>query len=374
MKIVYNVHKEIIREETELAKVKEILKKAAKRYFIDAMGAMAQGLFCSLLIGTIIKTVGQLTGVAFITEVGQFAFDMAGPAMAVAIGYALSADPLVLFSLTAVGWAANAKGGAGGPLAVLIIAIVAAELGRLVSKKTKIDILVTPLVTVVSGVALAVLIAPPIGTAASWVGNAIMWATDLQPFLMGILVSVIVGIALTLPISSAAICAALGLTGLAGGAAVAGCCAQMVGFAVMSFRENKWGGLISQGVGTSMLQMGNIVKNPRIWIPPILTSAITGPLATCLFKMTMNGTPVSAGMGTCGFVGQIGVITGWFTPSEAAVAAGATAVTPGVFDWIGFALICFILPAVLTWAFGLILRKIGWIKDGDLKLTLVKKA
>ena len=374
MKIVYNVHKEIIREETELAKVKEILKKAAKRYFIDAMGAMAQGLFCSLLIGTIIKTVGQLTGVAFITEVGQFAFEMAGPAMAVAIGYALSADPLVLFSLTAVGWAANAKGGAGGPLAVLIIAIVAADLGRLVSKKTKIDILVTPLVTVVSGVALAVLIAPPIGTAASWVGNAIMWATDLQPFLMGILVSVIVGIALTLPISSAAICAALGLTGLAGGAAVAGCCAQMVGFAVMSFRENKWGGLISQGVGTSMLQMGNIVKNPRIWIPPILTSAITGPLATCLFRMTMNGTPVSAGMGTCGFVGQIGVITGWFTPSEAAVAAGATAATPGVFDWIGFALICFILPAVLTWAFGLVLRKIGWIKDGDLKLTLVKKA
>ncbi|MBR3416643.1 MAG: PTS sugar transporter subunit IIC [Clostridia bacterium] len=338
------------------------------------MGAMAQGLFCSLLIGTIIKTVGQLTGVAFITEVGQFAFEMAGPAMAVAIGYALSADPLVLFSLTAVGWAANAKGGAGGPLAVLIIAIVAAELGRLVSKKTKIDILVTPLVTVVSGVALAVLIAPPIGTAASWVGNAIMWATDLQPFLMGILVSVIVGIALTLPISSAAICAALGLTGLAGGAAVAGCCAQMVGFAVMSFREKKWGGLISQGVGTSMLQMGNIVKNPRIWIPPILTSAITGPLATCLFRMTMNGTPVSAGMGTCGFVGQIGVITGWFTPSEAAVAAGATAATPGVFDWIGFALICFILPAVLTWAFGLVLRKIGWIKDGDLKLTLVKKA
>ena len=374
MKIVYNVHKEIIREETELAKVKEILKKAAKRYFIDAMGAMAQGLFCSLLIGTIIKTVGQLTGVAFITEVGQFAFEMAGPAMAVAIGYALSADPLVLFSLTAVGWAANAKGGAGGPLAVLIIAIVAAELGRLVSKKTKIDILVTPLVTVVSGVALAVLFAPPIGTAASWVGNAIMWATDLQPFLMGILVSVIVGIALTLPISSAAICAALGLTGLAGGAAVAGCCAQMVGFAVMSFRENKWGGLISQGVGTSMLQMGNIVKNPRIWIPPILTSAITGPLATCLFRMTMNGTPVSAGMGTCGFVGQIGVITGWFTPSEAAVAAGATAVTPGVFDWIGFTLICFILPAVLTWAFGLVLRKIGWINDGDLKLTLVKKA
>ncbi|MBR3424240.1 MAG: PTS sugar transporter subunit IIC [Clostridia bacterium] len=338
------------------------------------MGAMAQGLFCSLLIGTIIKTAGDLSGVAFISDIGSFASKMAGPAMAIAIGYALKADPLVLFSLTAVGFSANELGGAGGPLAVLIIAIVASEIGQLVSKRTKIDILVTPLVTIVSGVGLAALIARPIGTAASWVGNAIMWATDLQPFFMGVLVSVIVGVALTLPISSAAICAALGLTGLAGGAAVAGCCAQMVGFAVMSYRENKWGGLISQGIGTSMLQMGNIVKNPRIWIPPILTSAITGPLATCLFKMTMNGTPVSAGMGTCGFVGQIGVITGWYTPSEAAVAAGATAVTPGVFDWIGFALICFILPAVLTWAFGLILRRIGWIKEGDLKLSLVKRA
>ncbi len=374
MKIVYNVHKEKSWEETELAKVKEILKKAARRYFIDAMGAMAQGLFCSLLIGTIIKTVGDLTGVAFITDIGGFAVKMAGPAMAVAIGYALKKDPLVLFSLTAVGAAANELGGAGGPLAVLIIAIVAAEIGGLVSKKTKVDIIVTPLVTIAVGVGLAALIANPIGIAAGWIGNLIMWATDLQPFLMGILVSVIVGVALTLPISSAAICAALGLTGLAGGAAVAGCCAQMVGFAVMSFRENKWGGLVSQGVGTSMLQMGNIVKNPRIWIPPILTSAITGPLATCVFKMTMNGTPVSAGMGTCGFVGQIGVITGWFTPSEAAVAAGATAVTPGVFDWIGFALICFVLPAVLTWAFGLILRKIGWIKEGDLKLTVVTRA
>ncbi|MBQ7475641.1 MAG: PTS sugar transporter subunit IIC [Clostridia bacterium] len=357
-----------------MAKAGGVLKKAAKRYFVDAMGAMAQGLFCSLLIGTIIKTVGDLSGVAFITEIGGFAVKMAGPAMAVAIGYALGADPLVLFSLTAVGASANELGGAGGPLAVLIIAIVAAELGRLVSKKTKIDILLTPLVTIASGVGLAALIAKPIGTAASWIGNAIMWATDLQPFFMGIVVSVLVGVALTLPISSAAICAALGLTGLAGGAAVAGCCAQMVGFAVMSFRENKWGGLISQGVGTSMLQMGNIVKNPRIWLPPILTSAITGPLATCVFRMTMNGTPVSAGMGTCGFVGQIGVITGWYNPSEAAVAAGAAPVAPGVFEWVGFALICFILPAVLTWAFGLVLRKIGWIKKDDLKLSGLSRA
>ena len=210
---------------------------------------------------------------------------------------------------------------------------------------------------------LSYAIAPPIGAAAISVGQVIMWATELQPFLMGILVSVIVGIALTLPISSAAICAALGLTGLAGGAAVAGCCAQMVGFAVMSFRENRWGGIISQGLGTSMLQMGNIVKNPRIWIPPTLASAITGPIATCIFKLTMDGAAVSSGMGTCGLVGQIGVYTGWLADIEAGTKAAITA-----FDWIGLVLICFVLPAILSWFFGNILRKAGWIKENDLKL------
>ena len=231
--------------------------------------------------------------------------------MACAIGCALHAPNLVLFSLVTVGWASNSLGGAGGPLAVLLIAIVAAELGKAVSKETKIDILVTPLVTIFAGVALALLIAAPIGEAANRVGTLIMWATEQSPLVMGILVSVIVGVALTLPISSAAICAALGLTGLAGGAAVAGCCAQMVGFAVMSYRENGVGGLVSQGLGTSMLQMGNIVRNPRIWIAPTLASAITGPLATCLFHFQMNGAAVSSGMGTCGLVGPIGVYTGW---------------------------------------------------------------
>ncbi len=191
-----------------------------------------------------------------------------------------------------------------------------------------------------------------------------MWATELQPFLMGILVSAIVGIALTLPISSAAICAALGLTGLAGGAAVAGCCAQMVGFAIMSFKENKWGGLVSQGIGTSMLQMGNIVRNPKIWIAPILTSMITGPIATCIFHLEMNGSPVSSGMGTCGLVGQIGIYTGWV----ADIAAGNKTAITG-FDWLGMLLICFILPALLTYFFGQIERKLGWIKDGDLTLN-----
>ncbi|MEE0204820.1 MAG: PTS sugar transporter subunit IIC, partial [Oscillospiraceae bacterium] len=274
-----------------------------RRYGIDALGARAQGLFCSLLIGTIIKTLGQQLGIQYLIDIGAYAMTVSGPAMAVAIGYALKADPMVLFSLVAVGWAANAEGGAGGPLAVLIIAIIAAECGKAVSKETKIDILVTPAVTIVIGVALAKWIAPAIGSGAMKVGDLIMWATDLQPFWMGIFVSVMVGIALTLPISSAAICASLGLVGLAGGAAVAGCCAQMVGFAVLSFRENRWGGLISQGLGTSMLQMGNIVRNPRIWLPPTLASAITGPISTCLFKLQMNGAPINSGMGTCGLCG-----------------------------------------------------------------------
>ena len=191
-----------------------------------------------------------------------------------------------------------------------------------------------------------------------------MWATEQQPFFMGIFVSVIVGIALTLPISSAAICAALSLTGLAGGAAVAGCCAQMIGFAVMSFPENKVGGLISQGLGTSMLQMGNIVKNPRIWIPAILTSAITGPIATCIFHLEMNGAAVSSGMGTCGLVGQIGVYTGWLNDIAAGTKQSITTL-----DWMGLILICFILPAVLCPIFTIILKKLGWIKNGDLKLA-----
>ncbi len=334
-----------------------------KRYGVDCLGAMAQGLFCSLLIGTIIKTLGQQTGLAYLVTIGTYAAAVAGPAMAISIGFALQAPPLVLFSLAAVGGAANELGGAGGPLAVLIIAILASECGKVVSKETKVDILVTPFVTIFTGVALSTLLAPGIGAAASSLGQLIMWATDLQPFLMGIIVSVLVGIALTLPISSAAICAALSLTGLAGGAAVAGCCANMVGFAVMSFRENKWGGLISQGLGTSMLQMGNIVKNPRIWIPPIIASAVTGPVATCIFKLQMNGTPVSSGMGTCGLVGQIGVYTGWINDIAAGNKAAITA-----FDWIGLLLVSFVLPAVLSLLVCNFLRRIGWIRENDLKL------
>ena len=214
---------------------------SGKRYGIDALGAMAQGLFASLLIGTIIATLGERLGIELLVTIGGYAKAVTGEAMAIAIGFSLNCPPLVLFSLAAVGHAANTLGGAGGPLAVLIIAVVAAEFGKAVSKETKIDIIVTPFVTILVGALLAMLCAPAIGAAASAVGSAIMWATELQPFLMGIIISVIVGIALTLPISSAAICAALSLTGLAGGAALAGCCAQMVGFAVMSFPENGWG-------------------------------------------------------------------------------------------------------------------------------------
>lgn len=346
-----------------------------KRYGIDALGAMAQGLFCSLLIGTIINTIGTQFHIGFLTQtvatiagveytVGGLATAMSGPAMAVAIAYALKCPPLVLFSMITVGFAANALGGAGGPLAVLFIAIIASELGKAISKETKVDILVTPLVTIGIGIFLSWLIAPPIGKAAMWIGNVIMWATEQQPFIMGILVSVLVGIALTLPISSAAICAAFGLTGLAGGAAVAGCSAQMIGFAVISFKENKWGGLVSQGIGTSMLQMGNIVKNPRIWIAPTLASAITGPIATCVFHMQMNGAPVSSGMGTCGLVGQIGVYTGWVND----IAAGTKSAITWV-DWLGLVLISLVLPAILSLIFDNILRKIGWVKDGDMKLS-----
>ena len=368
-----------------MEKLRAFLKRkdivfSAKRYFIDAMGAMAQGLFCTLLVGTILNTIGQQFHIEFLNAVivtigkgdgavhytiGGLCSAMVGPGMAVAIARALNAPPLVLFSLIPVGFATNYMGDAGGPLAVLFVAIVAAELGKAVSKETKIDILVTPIVTVLVGVGFAALIAAPVGTAASAVGQAIMWATELQPFFMGILVSVIIGIALTLPISSAAICFALGLTGLAGGAAVAGCCAQMVGFAVMSFPENRWGGLAAQGLGTSMLQMGNIVRNPRIWIPPTLASAITGPLATCLFRLGVNGPAISSGMGTCGLVGQIGVYTGWVND----VASGAKAAVTGM-DWLGLVLISFVLPAVLTWLIAIPLRKWGWIKDGDLKLDL----
>ena len=382
--------------------MKEVLKKYAKRYFIDAMGAMALGLFASLLIGTIFETIGKFTGIDFLYTVASYAKSATGMAIGVAMALKLNAHPLVIFSCASVGamanamgaiiegnqiltWAATAKGNTGifysaGPAGAFFAVIVACEIGMLVSKKTKIDILVTPIVTILAGFAASWVFCPGISYLMYYLGVFISTATTFQPFLMGVAVSVVVGIVLTLPISSAAICAMIFsesalavavLNGtsegflLAGGAAVAGCCAQMVGFAVLSFRENRWGGLVSQGLGTSMLQMGNIVKNPRVWIAPTLASAVTGPVATCLFRLRMDGPPVSSGMGTCGLVGQIGVYTGWV----ADIAAGAKAAITAM-DWIGLVLVCFVLPAILSWVFCQILRRIGWIKDGDLKLNL----
>lgn len=353
-----------------------LLKKYLKRYFIDAMGAMALGLFASLLIGTIFSAMGMIPGLSFLNQIGSYAKAMAGPAMAAAIAYSLKGHPLVIFTCAGVGYAANQLGGAGGPLAVFVIAIVAAEIGMLVSKKTKVDIIVTPFVTLLVGGGLSLLIAPAIGKGVSVISTFIGWAATQAPFVTGVIVSVVIGMVLTLPISSAAICAGLLLTGsaavagssaglaIAGGAAVAGCCAQMVGFAVISFGDNGWGGFLSQGLGTSMLQVPNINKKPIIWLAPTLASAVTGPLATCVFHMRMYGEAINSGMGTCGLLGPIGIVLGWLDKSNGYPDA------VGVWDWVGLVLICFILPAVLSWGFDRIGRKLGWIRPGDMKLDI----
>ncbi len=352
------------------------MKRLVKRYLIDAMGSMALGLFASLLIGTIFGAIGMIPHLEIFANIGNFAKAMAGPAMGVAIAYSLGAHPLVMFSAAAVGYAANAEGGAGGPFAVFLIAIIAVEIGMLVSKKTKIDIIVTPFTTILIGGLLSIFVAPYIGIGVGYISKFIGWAALQAPLVTGIIVSVVIGMVLTLPISSAAICMGLVMTGsiaaegsseglaIAGAAAVAGCCAQMIGFAVISFRENKWGGLLSQGIGTSMLQVPNIVKNPCIWLAPTLASAITGPLAVCVFDLKMYGAAINSGMGTCGLLGPIGLILGWYDKSNG-YPSEVTAL-----HWIGLILVCFILPAVLSLAFDFIFRKLKLVKDGDMKLDL----
>ena len=336
-----------------------------KVYFVDAMGAMALGLFATLLIGTIFGTVAKYlpTGNVFsdfFLNLESYSKGATGIVLGVAIAYALKAPALVMFCAGVVGMCGNALPFAyegqtitAGPAGAFICVLLAVEIGKLVSKTTKVDIIVTPAVTIGVGVLVAMLVCPAVAFAMYWIGYFVNYATTMMPFLMGIIIAVAVGMILTLPISSAAICAMIGITGLAGGAAVAGCCAQMVGFAVISFRENKWGGVIAQGIGTSMLQMGNIVKKPQIWIPATLASAITGPISTCLFKLECTG--VSAGMGTCGLVGPIGVF--------ADMGFNANSI-------IGVILVCIVLPAVLSLAFSEIMRKLGWIKYGDMKLDL----
>ena len=352
------------------------VKTYAKKYFIDAMSAMALGLFASLLIGTIFGTVGTYLGAdyvsneainaigGFFTEIKGFAQGASGMAIGVAIAYSLKADPLVMFSCAAVGSLSYSLGATillengssiaytAGPAGAYIAVIFASEIGMLVSKKTKVDILVTPTVTIAAGYALAKIICPAVAYIMYYLGNFINTATEMQPFLMGIIISVVVGMILTLPISSAAICAMIGISGIAGGAAVAGCCAQMIGFAVISFADNGWGGFFAQGLGTSMLQMSNIIKKPLVWIPPTLAAAITGPISTIIFKLECTG--VSAGMGTCGLVGPLGVLTDMAGDSNM---------------WTGILLVCFVLPAVLSYVIYSVMKKMGLIKNGDMKLN-----
>ena len=339
-----------------------------KTYFIDAMSAMALGLFASLLMSTILDTIGdfvfQNQTDDFLHTIAGYASGASGMAIGCAVAGALKAPPLVLASCAVGGSIGDSlptvftiagadKSLTAGPAGAFFAVLVACELGKLVCKSTKVDILVTPTVTLFAGFGVSALLCPGIAYGMYYLGQFINYATEMQPILMGIIIAVVVGIILTLPISSAAICAMIGITGIAGGAAAAGCCAQMVGFAVISYRENKIGGLVAQGLGTSMLQMGNICRNPLIWIPPTLASAITGPLATTVFKLKCTG--VSAGMGTCGLVGPIGVFSD----------SGSSAMTV-----IGVVLVCFVLPAALSLLFSEIMRKLGWIKPGDMKLDV----
>ncbi len=348
---------------------KQNIEFSARRIFIDGLGGMALGLFASLLIGTILSTIGSylfdvsftLWGTEFhlFADAGTYTKAIQGAAMACAIGYAMQAPAFVIYSLLTVGYAANALGGSGGPLSVWFVAVIAEFAGKLVSKRTKIDLIVTPAVTILVGLAAAALIAPPVGKIGTAIGNFIMWATEQRPFVMGVLVSAVMGAVLTLPISSAAICAAFGLTGLAGGACVAGCCAHMVGFAVASWQENRWGGLAAQGLGTSMLQIPNLMRRPVLWIPAVAASVVGGPVATCVFHLEQNGFAIASGMGTCGLVGPIGVVVGW------AQKGGGNAM-----DWLGLTLVSIVIPAVVAGFVSALMRRMGIIRRGDFKLDL----
>lgn len=350
----------------EPGKVKAFLQRkdiviSVDRYLIKALSAMAQGLFASLLAGVIVKTIGELlvdlVNVAvlqsiggFLVEVGSFAMSMMGPAVGVAVAYGLGAPPLVLFASVITG-AAGAS--FGGPAGAFLAAVIGAEFGKMVSKETKLDIMVTPMVTFIAGFLVAYFIGPYINNFMLWLGDGIKWATTQQPLIMGIVVATIVGLALTAPISSAALCIMINLDGLAGGAATAGCCAQMIGFAVMSFKANGWGGFFAQGLGTSMLQIPNIIKHPLILLPPTLAGMITGPLSITVWQM--ENLAVGSGMGTAGLVGSISTIT----------AMGSSGSV-----WLAIALLHFILPAALTLLFAWPLRRKGLIKDEYMMLDV----
>jgi len=360
------------REEEEKMK---LIKKYLNRIFIDGLTGMAQGLFATLIVGTIIQQLGNLIGGeagAIIFQLGKVAAAMTSAGIGVGVAYRFKESPLVVLSAatagTVGGYASKILAGTlitegnvllagpGEPLGAFIAAYIAIEVGHLVSGKTKIDILVTPIVTIMAGSAVGLLAGPPISSFMTGLGAIINWGTEQQPFLMGIVVSVVMGMILTLPISSAALGIIMNLSGLAAGAATVGCCCNMIGFAVASYRENKIGGLLAQGIGTSMLQVPNIVRRPLIWLPAILSSAILGPVGTMLFKMTNNAT--GSGMGTAGLVGQI------MTFQTMVPAEGATVVL------LKMSLIHFILPAIVTLLISEFMRKKGLIKFGEMKLDL----
>ena len=328
------------------------IRLSPRVYFIDALGAMAFGLFASLLVGTIFNSIGNVFAISFFTDriwplVGQ----ATGPAIAVSIAYALKAPNLVLFAITIVGLGAYEL---GGPVGVYVASIFATEFGKLFSKRTKLDIIITPIITILVGIWVGDFIGPKLANFMTFLGEVIMRATDLQPLLMGIVVASLVGITLTLPISSAAICMMLGLSGLAGGAATVGCCAQMVGFAIISYKDNGLEGLLAQGLGTSMFQVSNIIKNPWIWLPPTLAGAIVGPIATVGFSM--ENSPLGSGMGTSGLVGQISTL-------ESLGASRGLGVV-----LIQILLLQIVIPAVLSFIFYKLMYKKGLIKDGDMKI------
>lgn len=353
-----------------------LLKKWANRIFIDGLTGMAHGLFATLIIGTIIQQIGNLIGGDignYIFLIGKVAAALTGAGIGVGVAYRFKESPMVVLSAASAGMigafaskilegtimdgaSTVVLAGPGEPLGAFLAAYIGIEIGHLVAGKTKVDIIVTPIVTIGTGATAGLLLGPPISKFMQWLGQLINWGTEQQPFLMGIIVSVLMGMILTLPISSAALGVILNLSGLAAGAATVGCCCNMVGFAVASYRENKVGGLLAQGIGTSMLQVPNIVKKPIIWLPAILSSAILGPVGTMLFKMTNNAT--GSGMGTAGLVGQIMTWNTMVGPESATVVL------------IKILLIQIILPAIVTLIISEFMRKMKWIKYGDMKLDL----
>lgn len=351
------------------------LKKWLNKVFIDGLSGMATGLFATLIIGTIIQQVGSLLGGQIgntIFIIGKIAASLTGAGIGCGVAYRFKESPLVVLSAAVAGmvgaFASKITAGSvlidgaihlvgpGEPLGAFLAAYIAIEVGHMVSGKTKVDILVTPFFAILSGSAVGLILGPPISAFMIWVGSLINWGTEQQPFLMGIIVSVLMGIVLTLPISSAALGIILDLNGLAAGAAVVGCCCNMVGFAVASFRDNKVGGLLAQGLGTSMLQIGNIMRKPIIWLPAIIASAILGPLSTVVLGMTCNAT--GSGMGSAGLVGQIMTFQ------------TMTATMPPSIVLVQIILMHFVLPAIIAFTVAEIMYKKGLIKDGDMKLDI----